>query len=374
MKIIHFQPENKRLRRQFIRFPFDLYGDDPNWVPPLMTDMQQIFSRKRHSFYEHGEAQFLLAIKDENPVGRLVMLHNHNPGAGQDQDTAHFFYFESNPNPEIVHQLFDVGVNWAKKHRLKKIFGPKGMTPMDGLGLLVRGFEHRPAFGMPYNPAYYPEYMKAYGFKQVRESESGYLNPETFNMPDKVLKAANLVQEQKGFHVLKMRSRKDLKRAVSLLGEMYNAALIGTEGNTPLTENDLETMARGLLWIAQPELIKLILKDDQPVGFLLAYPDISIALQATHGRIFPFGWIRLLWEKTHTDWVNVNGAGIVPDYRGLAATALLFAELYKSVTSSGQFKHAEVIQIGTENERIRQELRGMGIDFYKTHALFELEI
>jgi len=374
MKIIHFQPENKRLRRQFIRFPFDLYEDDLNWVPPLMMDMQQIFNRKRHSFYGHGEAQFLLAIKDESPVGRLVMLHNHNPGAGQDQDTAHFFYFESNPDPGIAHQLFDVGVNWAKKRQLKKIFGPKGMTPMDGLGLLVRGFEHRPAFGMPYNPVYYPEYMKAYGFEQVRESESGYLNPETFNMPDKVLKAADLVQERKGFRVLKMRSRKDLKRAVSLLGEMYNAALIGTEGNTPLTENDLETMARGLLWIAQPELIKLILKDDQPVGFLLAYPDISIALQATHGRIFPFGWIRLLWEKTHTDWVNVNGAGIVPDYRGLAATALLFAELYKSVTSSGQFKHAEVIQIGTENERIRQELRGMGIDFYKTHALFKLEI
>ncbi len=142
----------------------------------------------------------------------------------------------------------------------------------------------------------------------------------------------------------------------------------------PLSDEDIATITRGLLWIAQPELIKLILKGDQPVGFLLAYPDISAGLQATRGRVFPFGWIRLLWEKSHSPWIDINGAGIIAEYRGMAATALLFAELFHSVTASGQFDHAEVIQIGVENERMRRELQGMGIDFYKTHALFELQI
>ena len=374
MKILPFDPENKRLRRQFIRMPFRLYQDDGNWVPPLMMDMRLAFNRHRHGFYQHGDVKFLLAVEDNRPIGRLMMLHDHATQSGNPSNTARFYYFESENNPEIAQRLFAAGTDWARTRGLDKIFGPKGMTPLDGLGMLVRGFEYPAAFGMPYNPPYYPAFLKECGFTQVREAESGFLDPEKFVLPEKVHRAAALIQERKGFRVLKLSSRKDLREAVSYLGEMYNAALVGTEGNSPLTEQDLQSMTTGLLWIAQPELIKLIFKDDQPVGFLLAYPDIAKGLKATHGRILPFGWIRLLWEKRNSDWIDINGAGIAAEYRGLAATALLFSEMEKSVTTSGQFKHGEVIQIGTENERMHAELRGMGIDFYKSHALFEMEI
>jgi len=170
---------------------------------------------------------------------------------------------------------------------------------------------------------------------------------------------------------MQLKSRKDLNKAVKVLGESYNAALAGTEGNLPITENDLQTMTRGLLWIAQPELIKIIMKEDTAVGFILAYPDISSALQVTKGQLFPFGWLALLWEKHHTEWMNINGIGIIEDYRGMAGTALLFAELYKSVKRSKQFHHVEVVQIGMDNARMRNELSNMGIDFYKSHGLYE---
>lgn len=245
---------------------------------------------------------------------------------------------------------------------------------MDGLGMLVRGFEYRPAFGMTYNPKYLPEFLMKYGFQIERETESGFMDARGFKLPEKVLKAAKLVQKRKGFRVLQMKSRQDLRKALFHLGDMYNQALTGTEGNVPLAEGDPQTMARGLLWLAKPELIKLIMKDDKPLGFLLAYTDVSAALQATNGRIFPLGWIRLLWEKHHTHMININGVGIIEEYRGLAATALLFAELNQSATASGQFDCAEVIQIGTKNLRMRRELREMGINFYKSHALFELKI
>jgi len=116
------------------------------------------------------------------------------------------------------------------------------------------------------------------------------------------------------------------------------------------------------------------MKGDQAIGFLLTYPDVSQALQQTQGRIFPFGWIRILWEKSHSKRVNINGIGVIEKYRGMAGTAVLFSELYDSVTSSDQFTHAEVIQIGLENERMRHELREIGIDFNKTHAMFALDI
>lgn len=374
MKILSFEPENKTLRKLFIQLPFRLYQGDPNWVPPLMMDMRLAFDRRRHGFYRHGDVQCFLAVDHQRPVGRLMMLHNRATQSDDSSQTAHFYYFESEDDPEITHQLFSAGIDWARARGLHKIFGPKGMTPLDGLGMLVRGFEHRATFGMPYNPAYYPVFLKEFGFTQVREAESGYLDPEKFILPEKVHRAAQIIQERKGFRVLNLSSRKDLRKAVDFLGDMYNAALIGTEGNSPLSDQDLRSMTNGLLWIAQPELIKLIFKDDQPVGFLLAYPDVARGLQATRGRIFPFGWIRLLWDKYHSDWIDINGAGIAAEYRGMAATALLFSEMHKSVTSSGQFKHGEVIQIGMENERMRAELRGMGIDFYKSHALFEMEI
>ncbi len=332
--------------------------------------MRMAFNRRRNGFYRHGETRFFLAVEDSRPVGRLMMLHNKdNP-----TPCAHFYYFESENKPEIAQRLFDAGADWARERGLLSIFGPKGMTPLDGLGMLVRGFEHRATFGMPFNPPYYPAFLKECGFTQVREAESGFLDPAQFILPEKVQKAAEIIQNRKGFRVLKLSSRKDLRKAVLMLGELYNAALVGTEGNSPLSTHDLHTMTTGLLWIAQPELIKLIFKGDQPVGFLIAYPDIAKGLQATRGRILPFGWIRLLWEKHHSDWIDINGAGIAAEYRGLAATALLFSEMYQSVTASGQFRHGEVIQIGTENEKMRAELRGMGIEFYKSHALFEMEI
>jgi hypothetical protein len=129
-------------------------------------------------------------------------------------------------------------------------------------------------------------------------------------------------------------------------------------------------LANQLLWFADPRLLKIVYKGDEPVGFLMAYPDISAALQKTGGRVFPFGWMTLLREFKRTDWLNINGAGLLPEYRGSGGTAILYSELFKSVVETGQFKHAEVIQIGLENENMRRDMENFGIDFYKVHRTY----
>lgn len=370
MEIIRFRPENRFYRKKFIRLPYEIYRNDPMWVPPLLNDVRSIFNNKKHGFYQHGESSFLLAMDGTQVVGRLVMLHNYN----NPSRTAHFFLFESHNNFSIAQALFDRGIAWARERNLDKIYGPKGMTPMSGLGLLVRGFNLLPAFGMPYNPAYYPEFLRTLGFEQLSESESGVFRTDEIILPNKIRKAAELVKQRKGFYTLRISSKSELRKAISTLGKMYNASLAGDETGISLTEDDLDTIASGLLWIAQPELVKVIMKGDLAIGFLLAYPDISKALQRNRGRIFPFGWIHILWEKYRSQCLNINGIGMIEEYRGMAGTAVLFSELYDSVTSSDQFSLAEVIQIGLENDRMRQELRDIGIDFNKTHAMFELDI
>jgi len=144
-------------------------------------------------------------------------------------------------------------------------------------------------------------------------------------------------------------------------------------GNTPLTDEDVKTMADQMLWFADPKLIKIVFKGDEPVGFLLAYPDISAAIQRCSGRLLPLGWLGILLELRNTKWININGAGMVEGFRGLGGTALLFSEMYKSVAESS-YRYADLVQIGLENDKMQRELRGLGIDFYKTHRTYKREI
>jgi hypothetical protein len=158
------------------------------------------------------------------------------------------------------------------------------------------------------------------------------------------------------------------------LKDLYNGALRGTAGNAPISDEEANALADQLLWFADPKLIKIVMKGEEPVGFLLAYPDVSAALQRSKGRLFPFGWISLLRELKRTDWLNINGAGLIPEYRGSGGMAILYSEMFKSARESGQFKHAEVVQIGMENEAMQRDLENFGIEFYKTHRTYVKEI
>ena len=135
----------------------------------------------------------------------------------------------------------------------------------------------------------------------------------------------------------------------------------------------MKTMADQLLLFADPHLVKILMKDDQPIGFLLTYPDISAAIQRCRGRLFPFGWLGILLEPRRTDWLNVNGAAILEQYQGMGGTAVLFNELFKSVQES-RYHQAEVIQIEVKNVRMQNEMRNFGVDFYKMHRTYRREL
>jgi hypothetical protein len=355
--------------RQFLDLPFRLYRDIPQWVPPLEMDSRRWLDRRRNPFFEHSDAAFYLALEGARVIGRIAVLDNRRYNEFNHEQTAFFFLFECDENSEAALGLFEAAFAWTRARGLNKIVGPKGFTALDGLGLLVKGFEHRPAFGLPYNPAYYAALVEAAGFEKQGELVSGYMNPST-PFPEKIHQLAELVQRRRGLRVLRFKTRRDLQVIIPKLRALYNDSLGGTTGNVPLTDAEVSAIADQLLWFADPKLIKIVMKDEAPVGFLFAYPDISAAVQRAQGRLFPFGWLDMLLELRRTKWVNVNGAGIVERYRGLGGTALLFSEMYKSVTQGG-FEHADLVQIGVENEKMQRELRDLGIEFYKLHRVYQ---
>lgn len=370
IRIEEMDTEDRRQVRQFLDLPFRLYAKNPQWVPPLMMDARKALDRKKYPFYDHGEALFLLAVDGDRVVGRLAVLENLTFNQVHNQHTAFFYLFECEDDREAALALFDSGIAWAKGRGLDFMIGPRGFTVFDGSGLLVQGFEHRPAFGLPYHLPYYAGLVEAAGFEKKEDLVSGYLD-KTFQFPSRLHEVAGLVMKRRGLHIQRYKTRSDLKALVPQLKDMYNGAIAGTQENTPLTDADARGLADQMLWFADPSLIKIVMKGEQAVGFLFAYPDVSAALQRTRGRVFPFGWITLLRELRRTRWININGAGMVEGYRGLGGTALLFSEMYKSVAESHRYEYADLVQIGADNDKMLRELRDLGIDFYKTHRMYQ---
>jgi hypothetical protein len=287
--------------------------------------------------------------------------------------TAFFYLFECENSPQAATALFNSAFEWARSLGLDRIIGPKGFTPLDGFGLLVKGFEYRPAFGLPYNPAYYMDLIEAQGFRKEGESVSGYLAAD-IPFPGRIHQLAERLAERRGLHILRCETRDDLRKLVPYFKQLYNNLLDGTESTVPLTEEEMDSLANQLIWLADPKLVKLVMKESKAVGFMLAYPDVSRALQRTRGRLFPFGWLTLLLELRRTDWININGAGLLPEYRGSGGTAILYSEMFKSVSENPRYKHAEVVQIGVENENMQREMENFGITFYKVHRTYAKEL
>ncbi len=373
MNILQIDLTDRRQMREFLTLPFRIYRDTPQWVPPLQTDERLRLDPKQYPFYRHSNAAFFLARHNARSVGRLAVLdpflyneHNH-------EQTAFFYLFECENDRDAASELFTAGFDWARSRGLNKMLGPKGFTALDGLGLLVKGFERRPALGLPYNLSYYPELIEAQGFEKTNEIVSGYLGAN-IQFPERIHELAARIRERRGLHIARFQTRRELRAALSHLRTLYNGALEGTSGGTPITDAEIKALADQMLWFADPHLIKIVMKDERPVGFLLAYPDISAALQKTKGRLFPFGWITILRELRTTDWININGAGMIEEYRGLGGTAILYSEMFKSVVENPRYRHAEVVQIGLENEKMQREMENFGVDFYKMHRIYVREL
>jgi hypothetical protein len=371
MNIIQVDLGNRKQADDFLSLPFSIYKDISQWVPPLQMDERRRLDPKRFPFYKHSQAQFLLAYDGTRPIGRLAVLDNRRSNDFNKTRTAFFYLFECQHDLAAATALFNCGFDWAHSRGLDTVNGPIGFTPLDGLGLLVKGFEHRPAFGLPYNPAYYADLIEAQGFNKDHDIVSGYLGSNNTLFPPRIHELAERLAQRRGLHILRCNTRGDLRKLVSHLKELYNNSVTIGDGTYPLSDEEVDDMANQLIWLADPKLVKLVMKGNKAVGFLLAYPDISAALQKTRGRLFPFGWLTLLLELRRTDWININGAALLPEYRGSGGTAILYSEMFKSVTENPRYRHVDIVQVGVENENMQRELENFGIDFYKMHRLYK---
>ena len=371
IKIEHVDPRNKAQVRRFIELPFRIYANHPQWVPPLINDLKDQMNPDKHPFYEHSEADFYLAVRDGRDVGRICANVNNNSNNYHGTRIAQFYFFECEDDLEAATALFEQVFEWARKRGLDKVVGPKGFGPLDGYGMLVDGYEHRQMMTMMnYNFPYHVRLVEAQGFTKEVDFVSCHLEAGVFKLPERIHSIAERVQQRGTLRVLRFNTKGELKSWAKRIGKAYNQAFVNNWEYVPLTEREIDFVVGNILTIADPRLIKVIAHEDEAVGFLFGFPDLSAAIQRTKGRLFPFGIFDLLGEMKRTEWVALNGVGILPEFQGRGGNALLYSEMEKTF-SEFHFKHADLTQVAETAVQMRADLINVGGVAYKNHRVFQ---
>lgn len=362
-----------RERREFTAFPKRLYAGSGEWVPPMDADMRSFLLRK-HPYFEGAEAEFFLFSVNGRTVGRAAALLNQRYNAEHLCKSVHFYFVDFIDDREVSSLLFSRLGLWAAERGMDTLVGPLFSGATMGGGVLVQGFEHRAAMTMmPYNYPYYRSHYEAVGFEKRFDLHSLSADPAGFRMPERIETLADRVRSRGRFEVARIENRRHLRRIADEVADLYNPTLADHSENYPLTPNELETLKKDLLLIADPDLEKIIRYDGRVVGFIFSFPDLSAAMQKNGGKLGPVRIVRLLRERGRTRKIIFNGMGILEKYQKLGGNALLYSELAKSVsgTSGRQFDSAEMVQINETTDLMLKDMTTVGAAPFKLHRVYQ---
>ncbi len=356
---------------EFIQFQYDLYKDVPQFCPPFVNDIKLMMNKVKHPFYEHSDADFFVAKQDDKVVGRIAVMINNPFNEYHKVKKGQFYLFECINDQEVAKKLFEKAFEWCRERGLDELIGPKGFSAFDGYGILVEGFEHRQMMiMMNYNFDYYPKLVEAIGFEKEVDFVSCYMHATDFNIPEKVKEVSRRVRERGKFNVLSFKNKHQMMRDwAAKFGVAYNRSFINNWEYYPLSEGEIKLLVDNLLVVADPKLVKIITYDNEVVGFLCGFADISAALQRHHGKITPLALIDIAIEMKKTKWVAINGAGVLPEYHGRGGMALLYDEMEKTIKDYG-FVHGEMTQVAETAVQMRKDLINLGGQPYKNHRVY----
>ena len=370
MQIKTIQTSDKKEVNRFIRFPFELYKGNPYWVPPLQGEMESVMNRQTHPFYTHSNADFFTVEDNGKTLGRIAVLKNENFCKHHQAEVAFFYYFDCVDDLQVSQMLFDAASEWARSHTATLLMGPKGFLRSAGQGLLVEGFDVLPAMGIPYNLSYYARLIEAAGFEKETDHVSGYLN---HHLTPKLHQAADRVLARGQFSIKKFNSRKDMISMVPIVDYVHKKAFENNPGFYPSTPEEFDLIAKNIIAIADPRMIKIIMHNGDVAGFVVAYRNINQAIQKTKGRLYPFGWMTLLNAKRTAKTADLNGLGLLPEYQGLGGNVLLYSEVEKVLASSGMVS-GEIVQVDERNFRSRSDMEFMEVIWNKRHRTYKKSV
>lgn len=374
LKIEAVDTSSKADVKRFVSIPYRLYAHHPQWVPPPFSDVHLQLNKQKHPFYEHSFADFFIANRDGRDVGRIGALEYTRFNQYHDTKKAQFYLFECEDDQVVANALFDRAFEWAHARKLDTVIGPKGFGALDGYGIQIEGYEHRQLMTMMnYNYPYYRRLVENIGFEKEVDFVSCYLHRDVFHLPERVHRIAERVRQRGQLQVVTFKTKNELRAWANRIGHAYNKAFVNNWEYAPLTDREIKQVLDNMLLVADPRLIKIITFEQEAIGFLFGFPDLSAALQRAKGHLAPWNIVDLLLELKRTQWVAMNGVGVLPEFKGRGGNALLYTEMEKTLQDY-QYIHADLTQVAETAVEMRHDLENVGGKAYKNHRVYRKNI
>jgi GNAT superfamily N-acetyltransferase len=359
-------------RRRFQRLSWALYAGNPHWVPPILAQERELLGWGHHPFFDHALRVTLLAERDGKVVGRLAVFVNQTHNRKYKDHCGFFGFFECVNDLAVAKALFHEGQLWLLQHGMTTIRGPVNPSLNYTCGLLVEGFDRPPCFLMTYNPPYYATLLEACGFAKAQdmyayEMDTALLAIATERYKPAVLSAlekSNLVLRQ--FHPSGDQYLKDIATYL----DIYNRSLEGTWGFTPLQPGEVRHIARELRHVVVPQFAVFAELDGKPIGAVLALLDYNQIFAKLNGRLFPFGFLRLLTGRKHITTARAMAMTMIPGHKSAGLSVVLMDNLVEAAKNWG-IERYEFSWVLESNNKSRGTLERLGTKITSTYRIYD---
>jgi len=355
---------------EFLNLAWRLYKDDPNWVPPLLQNIKELVGFRKHPFYDNATVENFLVRKDGLVVGRVSAIVNHGHNERFKEKRGFFGFFECIDDHQAAKELFAAACRHLVSQGMTDVRGPCNPSLNYEVATLVDGFDTPPTFMMTYNPPYHDQLIKSCGFEKCEDcyAYEGVVS-QIANLDPKLAFVATEVKRR--FNV-KVR-RFDLKRfdeEVKLFLDIYNKSLVATWGFVPLSPAEVAHQAKGLRHLIDPKITTVIEVDGKPIGSGLGLLDFNPIIKQIKGRLFPFGFIRLLMSKRKLKRVRLMSTNVLPEYQRWGFGLLALERMLPDILEMG-ITHGEFSWVLESNHLSRSSLERGGVKRAKTYRFYD---
>ena len=333
--IVIKEAKSKKEMKEYVMFSFELYKDNPYWIPPIIAEELETFDKDKNPAFQTAEAYFYLAYKDDKIVGKVTAIINWDEVNILKKSKVRFGWFDVIDDIEVTKALLEKVYELGNKHNLEMAEGPIGFSNLDKVGVLVEGFDQMGNMVTWYSLPYYKDHFEQLGLtkeKEYQESDFSFhgINPEPFQ------KASVLIKKRYELRCLNFTKTKDIMPYVDKMFDLFNETYAKLQSFVAINDVQKEYFKKKYISFINPEFIKFIVdKEDKMVAFAIVMPGFSDALKKANGKLFPFGFYHLLKAKKHSKEVVFYLIGITQEYQSKGVTAIIFDEYYKICQAKG---------------------------------------
>lgn len=363
--------KSRKDRKKFIFFPWKIYKDDPNWVPPLLMDFKERIDKKKNPFFEHADMELFLAYKDGRITGRIAGIIDNNHNQVHNEKVVFFGLYESYDDHDTARSLLDRTAAWGKEKGMEILRGPMNLSMNDECAFLLEGFDSPPVVMMSYNPKYYLDLMEKCGMVKAKDLFAFFMTKD-HEVASKVERIVSEVRKELPV-ALRTINMKKLDEETELFKYIYNNAWEVNWGFVPWTEKEMEHMVKKFKSVVDPDLVIIAEKEDKPVGFTFAFPNYNEVIKKMDGKLTPWGFVKFLYYRKKIKGIRAIVFGILKEYRLSGVSYLLYSKLEKNAIDKG-YEWCETSWQLEDNEPVNRFVASLGGKVYKKYRIFEKKI